>query len=429
MRQVSLDIETTGLDPQVQCHLAELGAVEFIDGQATGRQLHYHFTPGEERVQGAPPVARQALSTFSAHAKEIHEFLSGAELVLFHGKFDLAFLEVEFMLAGISAPDFAQHIDVHEIANRLFSEKRRSLSYLSGLLGLAAPVGNTLDMAHLIMTIYQRLDGICPKHFKQPGDDDCSMLTRQVPSFRDESSMLNPSFTFSNFVPGKANEFACAMGLKVAANPGIPSSNPLLMMGEAGFGKTHLLHAIGNQMRKAQPDARIRYLQAIDFVAAVVHAYEHKAFDAFKQAFYGLDALMMDDIHYLRNKGHTQEQLLHILEHMAENGKQVVVTSICLAGNIGGMNTQLAGRLESGMTVKLVPPDPEARMAILHAKAAEGNICLDDEMALFLARRDNLNVSEMEGILKHVAARSRHFNTSVSLDLVKEALENLGMAA
>lgn len=425
MRQVSLDIETSGLDPRGNSRIVELGAVEFIDGQPTGRQLHYYFNPGSKLAPGVPQIIKLSdeflaqQPSFAEHAMEISEFLSGAELVLFYGKFDISFLGTEFMMAGLHAPDFARHIDIHEIANSLFSEKRRSLSCLSGLLGLAPPSGNTIDIANLIMAQYKRLDGNRP----MCSSDDMRPFAPLVPIFRDDSVKLNPGFTFANFVPGKANEFSCAMALKVAVNQEEPFSNPLVIVGETGFGKTHLLHAIGNKMRGDNPNARIRYVHAMAFVDSVVQAYKHKAFDEFKQAFDSLDLLLLEDLHHLSGKARSQEELLRIFDFMSEHGKRIVITSTCPIKEIDINNPQLAGRLESGMTVHLLQADLTSKMAILHTKGVENNISLDDDVTQYIAERVSSNIREMEGVLRRIVAHSLFFNTPVSIDLAKEMMK------
>lgn len=163
MRQVSLNIETSALDQKGGSRIIELGAVEFIDGKPTGRQLHYHFNPATALKTGMVEIIRPSKEPFSQfpsfteHAKEALEFLSDAELVLFHGKFDIYFLEMEFALAGLPVPHFTKQIDIHDIASSVYSCKRRSLFCLSGLLGLEAPRGNALDIASLIMSLYARL--------------------------------------------------------------------------------------------------------------------------------------------------------------------------------------------------------------------------------------------------------------------------------
>lgn len=163
MRQVSLDIETSGLDPRGKSRIIELGATEFIDGQPSGRQLHYYFNPGAALAPGVEQLIKLSdkflaqQPTFADNAQVIHEFLSGAELVLFHGKFDTSFLEAEFALAGLPIIDLKNHVDVHEMGMELFIGRRCTIDWISRQIGLDVPTGNALDVAKHIMMLYQRI--------------------------------------------------------------------------------------------------------------------------------------------------------------------------------------------------------------------------------------------------------------------------------
>lgn len=239
------------------------------------------------------------------------------------------------------------------------------------------------------------------------------------------SSRLNQNFTFANFVSGRANKFARGVGLQAAEHPGMPNNNPLVIVGREGLGKTHLLHAIGNQMRKANPVARIKYAHSLSFVDAVFFAYRNMKFDAFRQRFHSLDLLLLDDIQCLNGKSHSQEELLRVFNALIGNRKQIVVTSRCLIGEMENMNPQLAGCLKSGLNVKLEQPDVEFRRAILHAKAAEENILLDDVVAIYLAHIDLSTVREIEVILQRIVAGSRYLDVPISLKLAKETLKGI----
>lgn len=239
------------------------------------------------------------------------------------------------------------------------------------------------------------------------------------------SSNLKRNYTFANFVTGKVNEFARDLGLQVAKQPVAPIANPLVIVGGKGLGKTHLLHAIGNQMCKANPDARIRYIHSRIFLDTVVLADRSMEFEVFRQQFHPLGLLLLDDIHCLNGKLRAQEKLHQVFNALISNRKKIVITSSCLVGEIENMSPQLAGHFTSGMAVKLEQPDIEFRRAILHAKAAEDNILLEDEVAIYLAHIDIPSVREIETILRRIVAASRYLDTPISLWLVKEALKGI----
>jgi len=244
------------------------------------------------------------------------------------------------------------------------------------------------------------------------------------PATRAPASKLNPAFTFTAFVEGKANQMARAAALQVAQNPG-QGYNPLFIYGTTGLGKTHLVQAIGNELRKTHPTANIRYLHAEQFVTDVVHAYRHKAFDSFKRSYHTLDLLLIDDIQFLGGKSRTQEEFFYAFNALVEGGKQVVITSDRFPKEISGIEDRLISRFGWGLTVAVDPPELEMRTAILHKKAESDGIALDEDVAFFIAKHIRSNVRELEGGLKRVLAYCRFNNVPISVVAAKEALKDL----
>ena len=235
---------------------------------------------------------------------------------------------------------------------------------------------------------------------------------------------LNSSFTFDSFVTGKANQLARAAAQQVAGNPG-DAYNPLFIYGGVGLGKTHLLQAIGNELLRERPLARVRYIHAERYVSDVVKAYQHKAWDAFKQSYSSLDLLLIDDIQFFNNKSSTQEQFFYLFNTLTEAKKQVIITCDTYPKEIEGIEDRLKSRFSWGLTVQVEPPETEMRVAILLAKAKQVGMELDEQVAFFIAKHIRSNVRELEGGLKRVIAYAGFHNVTISPQVAKEALRDL----
>lgn len=239
-----------------------------------------------------------------------------------------------------------------------------------------------------------------------------------------EQSRINTDLTFDSFVTGKANQLARAAAIQVANNPGV-SYNPLFFYGGVGLGKTHLIHAIGNQVMADNPNARIRYIHAEQYVRDVVTAYQRKGFDDFKHYYHSLDMLLIDDIQFFGGKSRTQEEFFYAFEALIAAKKQIIITSDTYPKEITGMDDRLISRFDSGLTVAIEPPELEMRVAILLKKAQSENVTLSDDVAFFVAKHLRSNVRELEGALRKILAYSRFHGKDITIDVVKEALKDL----
>jgi chromosomal replication initiator protein len=238
------------------------------------------------------------------------------------------------------------------------------------------------------------------------------------------STSLNPDFTFESFVTGKANQLARAAGLQVAGHPGA-AYNPLLVYGGVGLGKTHLVQAIGNEIRRIDPGAKVRYIHAENYVSDVVRAYQHKSFDEFKRYYRSLDLLLVDDIQFFNGKSRTQEEFFYLFNTLVEARKQVIITCDTYPKELTGIDERLISRLGWGLTVALEPPEPEMRVAILLNKAKAVGQTLDENVAFFVAKHIRSNVRELEGALKRILAYASFHNVEITLPVAKEALKDL----
>jgi chromosomal replication initiator protein len=243
------------------------------------------------------------------------------------------------------------------------------------------------------------------------------------PGTRD-ASRLNPHFTFDSFVTGKANELARAAAMQVAERAG-SAYNPLFVYGGVGLGKTHLAQAIGNSIRQTNPQSRIRYIHAEQYVSDVVRAYQHKSFDDFKRYYHSLDVLLIDDIQFFGGKNRTQEEFFYAFNALVESHKQIVITCDSYPKEISGIENRLISRFGWGLTVAVEPPELEMRVAILIKKAEAESVTLDHSVAFFIAQHIQSNVRELEGGLKRVLAYARFTRQPMSVDLCREALKDL----
>lgn len=242
-----------------------------------------------------------------------------------------------------------------------------------------------------------------------------------------ESTKLNKEYTFDTFVRGNSNQLAAAIGMHVAIEPGHRDHNPLFIYGGVGLGKTHLMHAIGNELHRKNPNAKVRYLHANDYIQDVVKASQNYSFDAFKKYYNSLDLLLMDDIQFIAGeKTKSQEEFFYTFNNLLEKGKQIIMTCDTYPKNIGNLNDRLTSRFSSGLTVEIQPPELEMRVAILKNKALRSSkIELDDEVAFFIAQNIKSNVRELEGALNKVLYQARFSRVGLTVGVAKEALMDI----
>jgi chromosomal replication initiator protein len=240
------------------------------------------------------------------------------------------------------------------------------------------------------------------------------------------NSLLNPLFDFDSFVIGKSNQLAAAAARQVADNPGAAGQyNPLFIYGGVGLGKTHLMQAVGNEIVRQKPNAKVLYLRSERFVADMVKALQLNAMSEFKRYYRSMDALLIDDIQFFAGKDRTQEEFFHTFNALLEGGQQIIVTSDRYPKEISGLEARLKSRFEWGLTVAVEPPELETRVAILMKKAALQKMVLPDDAAFFIAQRIRSHVRELEGALTRVVAHARFVGQPISIALIRDALRDL----
>ena len=238
------------------------------------------------------------------------------------------------------------------------------------------------------------------------------------------SHNLNPNFTFDTFVEGKSNQLPKAAALQVANHPG-EAYNPLLIYGGVGLGKTHLLHAIGNQMLVQNPNAKILYLHSERFVADMVKALQHNAISEFKRFYRTVDALLIDDIQFFAGKERSQEEFFHTFNTLLEGQRQVILTCDRYPKEVEDLQERLKSRFGWGLTQSIEPPELETRVAIMQRKAELLNVELPSEVAFFIGKRIRSNIRELEGALRRVIANAQFTGSAITLDFAKQALRDL----
>lgn len=238
-------------------------------------------------------------------------------------------------------------------------------------------------------------------------------------------SPLNPAFTFESYVEGKSNQIARAASLHVAESPGTSGYNPLFLYGGTGLGKTHLMLAVGNQIKQDNPKAKVMYLSSERFVQDMITALRNNVIDQFKAHYRSADALLIDDIQFFAKKERSQEEFFYTFNSLLEGQKQIILTCDRFPKEVENLDERLQSRLGWGLTIAIEPPELETRVAILIKKAQQNLVMLPEDVAFFIAQRIKSNVRDLEGALQRVLAFSRFTNQPFSIEMAQEALKDL----
>jgi|TARA_B110000977_G_scaffold103666_1_gene135355 chromosomal replication initiator protein len=238
------------------------------------------------------------------------------------------------------------------------------------------------------------------------------------------SSNLNSTSTFDSFVEGKSNQLAKAAAMQVADSSGT-AYNPLLIYGGVGLGKTHLMHAVGNQILQQNPTAHVVYLHSERFVQDMVKALQHNAIDNFKRHYRSVDALLIDDIQFFAGKERSQEEFFHTFNALLEDQRQIIITCDRYPKEVEGLEERLKSRFGWGLTQSIEPPELETRVAIMQSKAEAAGIDLPSDVAFFVAKKIRSNIRELEGALRRLIANSQFTGKDISIEFAREALHDL----
>ena len=240
----------------------------------------------------------------------------------------------------------------------------------------------------------------------------------------EQFSNINPKYTFDSFVSGPSNQFAHAAAMAVANNPAT-TYNPLFIYGGVGLGKTHIVHAIGNEIINQNKGLKIGYYSSEKFTNELINSLRHAKMDEFRNKFRSIDVLLIDDIQFIAGKKSTQEEFFHTFNALYESHKQIVVTSDKFPKEMPDLEERLRSRFEWGLIADIQAPDVETKQAILKMKADQNNIYLPEDVSYFLASSVSSNVRELEGYLVRIGAFASLTSTPVSLDLAKNILKDI----
>src|SRR3954471_14189592 len=237
------------------------------------------------------------------------------------------------------------------------------------------------------------------------------------------AAQLNSRYTFDNFVIGNGNQFARAAALAVAERPS-RAYNPLFLYGGVGMGKTHLMHAIGHEVKRRQPSASICYVSAEKFTNEMITSLRNDRMTSFRDRFRTVDVLLIDDIQFIAQKERTQEEFFHTFNALHESMKQIVIASDRSPKELAEIEDRLRSRFEWGLIADIQPPDLETKVAILQKKAEQEKVTLPTDVALFVASNIRSNVRELEGALIRLVAHSSLIGAEITLPYAQQVLKN-----
>jgi len=295
-------------------------------------------------------------------------------------------------------------------------------------LEITAP--NDFVLNYIVENLSEEINTIITNELKQ--DISLVFKTLDKETFVDKYKTTNKqpkttlvdSYVFDNFVEGKSNHVALAAAKQVASNPS-GDYNPLFIYGGVGLGKTHLMHAVGNQILKNDQDKRIVYVHSEKFVSDMVKALQLGAMNEFKSFYRNADALLIDDIQFFAGKEQSQEEFFHTFNALLDQNNQMILTCDKYPKEIDGLEDRLKSRLGWGLPVVIDPPELETRAAVLLKKAGLMGVELPEDCAIYIAQRIRSNIRELEGALKRVSANAKFTDRPIDLALVKDALKDL----
>ena len=240
-----------------------------------------------------------------------------------------------------------------------------------------------------------------------------------------QESQLNPNYTFDSYIEGDCNRLARSAGYAVAQKPGVTSFNPLMLYGGVGLGKTHLVQAIGNDIKSKMADRFVLYVSSEKFTNQFIEALKNNKIQEFQNFYMQVDILIIDDVQFLAGKERTQEIFFHIFNHLHQAGKQIIMTSDCPPRDLKGLQERLLSRFKWGLTADLQQPDYETRVAIIQRKMQADGINIPENVLEYLAYSVDTNVRELEGVLISLIAHASLSRVELDLELAKQILKNI----
>jgi chromosomal replication initiator protein len=257
------------------------------------------------------------------------------------------------------------------------------------------------------------------------GAEDYSPFTFKALNPHTVNSRLNHYYNFDNFVEGDCNRLARSAGVAVAKKPGVTSFNPLMLYGGVGVGKTHLVQAIGNEIKNNLKDKIVLYVDQNDFTNQFLGALQNHKLQEFQNFYLQVDLLILDDVQFLAGREKTQEMFFHIFNQLHQSGKQIIMTSDCPPRDLKGFQERLLSRFKWGLTADLQEPDFETKLAIINRKMQADGIEIPTEVAEYLAYSVDTNLRDMEGVLNSLIFHATLLKKEIDLELAKEVMKNI----
>ena len=342
---------------------------------------------------------------------EINELLTKAKELL---KEEVTTISYETWIKGIEI----QSVDNEKI-NLLVTNNFTRDFLISKYSSLLTNTFNYLTNKECVVTIYSREE---LNAAAENGDSNGPIKIEAPINYA--SANLNPKYTFASFVVGNNNRFAHAAALAVAEAPAA-SYNPLFIYGGVGLGKTHLMHAIGNEILKNNRNSRILYITSEAFTNELINAIKDNTGDQFRNKYRSIDVLLIDDIQFIAGKDRVQEEFFHTFNTLYESGKQVILSSDKPPKDIPLLEDRLKSRFEWGIIADISNPDYETRLAILRKKAQIDNIIVDDEILSTIATRIDSNIRELEGALNKLTAKASLVKTPITMEMAEKAINDI----
>ena len=342
---------------------------------------------------------------------EINELLTKAKELL---KEEVTTISYETWIKGIEI----QSVDNEKI-NLLVTNNFTRDFLMSKYSSLLTNTFNYLTNKECVVTIYSREE---LNAAAENGDSNGPIKIEAPINYA--SANLNPKYTFASFVVGNNNRFAHAAALAVAEAPAA-SYNPLFIYGGVGLGKTHLMHAIGNEILKNNRNSRILYITSEAFTNELINAIKDNTGDQFRNKYRSIDVLLIDDIQFIAGKDRVQEEFFHTFNTLYESGKQVILSSDKPPKDIPLLEDRLKSRFEWGIIADISNPDYETRLAILRKKAQLDNIIVDDEILSTIATRIDSNIRELEGALNKLTAKASLVKTPITMEMAEKAINDI----
>ncbi len=350
---------------------------------------------------------------------EIAKKYSGAVIDLWFKNFELAYFDSDHALITTTSDGFVEILnkkyapEIAKIFEETFGFHLTVKIYAKSKFDLAAALSDAPA------EIKPQAAPPAPKKPDQP-EKAPAKEEEETPSDGGTSFISEENYTFDNFIVGSSNKMAHAASVAVANHP--TAYNPLFLYGSSGLGKTHLMKAVANEVKRQKPEFTIILIKGEDFTNELVRSIEKKTTAKFKEKYRNADMLLIDDIQFIAGKVSTQEEFFHTFNSLYDAGKQIILTSDRPPKDIQHLEERIQSRFEGGLIVDIQPPDTELRIAILKRKALLMNVALSDEVLNFLGENLKSNIRVLEGVIKKLGAYSLVNGSKITVDIARTVL-------